>query len=448
MKRFEFFEARRSSAPWVTLITPPRAARAIAWIVAASVVAVTLAMVFVPWLQVVRGTGQVFAYDPADRRQMLDAPISGRVVRWYVHEGQVVNAGDPIVEIRDNDPNLEARLELQAENAETMVATALSQVEMMELRLQTLGLARDSALQSADQRVGVLTDRVRAAQTGLDDAAARLETAELNITRQRQLEDEGLASTRSLELAEMELRQAQASFERAEANLAAARQELNAARADRDQRAAELEASLRSAESDLRGAEANLAGAENRRADADTQLARQRTRVVSAPMRGRVQRIQAPEGNAQVSQGETLATFIPLDGERAVELLVRGLDAPLVREGSNVRLQFEGWPSVQFTGYPGLAVGTFDGVVDFVDPADNGRGQFRVVVVPAVGSRAWPDSELLRQGVRAKGWIIVDEVPLGMEIWRQLNGFPPQVDNMGVGPEVASPPSSSPTGGM
>ncbi|MFM9068837.1 MAG: hemolysin D, partial [Planctomycetota bacterium] len=35
-----------------------------------------------------------------------------------------------------------------------------------------------------------------------------------------------------------------------------------------------------------------------------------------------------------------------------------------------------------------------------------------------------PEAKLLRQGVRANGWVLLNEVSLGYEIWRQLNGFP------------------------
>jgi hypothetical protein len=33
----------------------------------------------------------------------------------------------------------------------------------------------------------------------------------------------------------------------------------------------------------------------------------------------------------------------------------------------------------------------------------------------------------LRQGVRTKAWVLLRQVPLWREAWRQLNGFPPVV---------------------
>ena len=92
-----------------------------------------------------------------------------------------------------------------------------------------------------------------------------------------------------------------------------------------------------------------------------------------------------------------------------------------------VRLQFEGWPAVQFVGWPSVAVGTFGGTVAFVDQTDNGKGKFRIVVVPDEDDDPWPEHRYLRQGVRANGWVLLNEVSLGFELWRQFNGFPPVV---------------------
>jgi adhesin transport system membrane fusion protein len=80
---------------------------------------------------------------------------------------------------------------------------------------------------------------------------------------------------------------------------------------------------------------------------------------------------------------------------------------------------------VQFSGWPSAAIGTYGGKVAFVDPHDDGKGRFRVVVVPD-GPHPWPPRQYLRQGTRATGWVLLGRVKLGYEIWRQFNGFPPE----------------------
>jgi hypothetical protein len=92
---------------------------------------------------------------------------------------------------------------------------------------------------------------------------------------------------------------------------------------------------------------------------------------------------------------------------------------------------------VQFSGWPSVAVGTFGGKVAFVDAADDGRGDFRIVIQPDHEDGPWPAPSYLRQGVLARGWVLLDRVSLGFEVWRQFNGFPP----------TTSPPPMARTGG-
>jgi pyruvate/2-oxoglutarate dehydrogenase complex dihydrolipoamide acyltransferase (E2) component len=145
---------------------------------------------------------------------------------------------------------------------------------------------------------------------------------------------------------------------------------------------------------------------------------------VIAPRAGTILQQRVKAGAEYVSAGEPIATLVPSNAARAVEIWLDGRDAPLVSPGRHVRLQFEGWPAVQFVGWPSVAVGTFGGQVAFVDSAANQLGQFRVVIVPE-DPTTWPSESTLRQGARVNGWVLLDRVKLGYELWRQWNGFPP-----------------------
>ncbi len=157
-------------------------------------------------------------------------------------------------------------------------------------------------------------------------------------------------------------------------------------------------------------------------------ISRQQAQTIKAPTDGTILRVVGRLGGEQVSRGEVLAVLVPQTEDRAVELHVDGNDAALIKAGSPVRLQFEGWPAVQFSGWPSVAVGTFGGRVAFVDASDDGRGDFRIVVVPDADDSPWPAASYLRQGVLAKGWVLLNRVSLGFEVWRQFNGFPPTTD--------------------
>lgn len=226
-------------------------------------------------------------------------------------------------------------------------------------------------------------ERERAAQQlKLDAAQSALDTSRKNLDRQKSLVQSGLSSQRSAELAELEY-------------------------------AKYL--------SDVSSASAELARIE-------TRIARQASQSIVAPRNGIIQRIFAPQGGVMVKVGQELALIVPETASRAVELTVTGNDAPLLSVGRHVRLQFEGWPAVQFAGWPSVAVGTFGGVIGVIDPGAGEDGTVRVIVFPEQGEE-WPNATYLRQGVRVIGWVLLDSVSLGWELWRQFNGFPPTLRN-------------------
>ena len=136
---------------------------------------------------------------------------------------------------------------------------------------------------------------------------------------------------------------------------------------------------------------------------------------------------QLRQSGELLKAGSPLAVIVPASSKDVVELWIDGNDMPMVMPGNLVRLQFEGWPALQFSGWPSIAVGTFGGRVLLVDPTDNGKGKFRVLVESDPGDDPWPSRRFLRQGVRANGWVLLNIVPIGYELWRQFNGFPPVI---------------------
>ena len=158
----------------------------------------------------------------------------------------------------------------------------------------------------------------------------------------------------------------------------------------------------------------------------DVNISRQSVQIVRAPRNGIIQRVNAGDAATFVSAGQPIASFVPDDVVRAVELYVDGRDIALVRVGAQVRLQFEGWPVIQVSGWPSVAVGTFGGVVVAIDPSAQPNGRFRILVAEDKAAQdPWPDSGYVRFGAGARGWVLLETVSVGFEIWRQLNNFPP-----------------------
>ncbi|WP_367279823.1 HlyD family secretion protein [Blastomonas sp.] len=230
----------------------------------------------------------------------------------------------------------------------------------------------------------MLLQRLRAeralAEAKAAAAASALGTARLDVGRTGTLFSEGLASQREAELARIKV-------------------------AEMEARVAEAQAAI---------------------TQIDINLARQSLQTVRAPRNGVIQRITGGDKATMVSQGDVLASFAPTQARRVVEIYVDGRDVPLIRRGQPVRLEFEGWPAIQFSGWPSVARGLFDGEVQQVDLAASTNGLFRVLVQEARGKTPWPGEPYVRLGANARGWVAMEEVSVGFELWRQLNDFPLQ----------------------
>jgi len=298
-------------------------------------------------------------------------------------------------------------------------------METLRSRIDSVRRSQRAEIAAAEANIQIVQRGVEAAEQDLAAAVAELETNDLNLRRQRDLFEDGLVSRRELELAELAARQSKAKVAAARAKRQAAQNALSQSRAALRRVMASTDADIESAEAAFRSAETDVASTKAGLARLDMGISRQRAQTITAPTDGTILRVIGRLGGEQVKQGEALALLVPDAEDRAVELYVDGNDAALVGVGSPVRLQFEGWPAVQFSGWPSVAVGTFGGRVAFVDAADDGRGDFRVVVVPDPEDGPWPAASYLRQGVLAKGWVLLNRVSLGFEIWRQFNGFPP-----------------------
>jgi adhesin transport system membrane fusion protein len=380
---------------------------------------------FTPWQQNVGGLGRVVAYAPLERQQTIEAPVEGRVAQWRVREGSKVKAGDTLAEITDNDPELLRRLEAELKTLLGRIATIQGRIQAMEAQVRMAGQSRDMALSAADARIKMAEERLKAARQSLDAALAAENASALNYDRQAALHAKGLASTRAYELTRLDIAQKQADTARARAGLAAATSEVDALRADQRKAQADTASSVEKARADLNKSREELAYAQAEQLKLESRLARQRTQVVTAPRDGTILRLAVGTQAELVKPGDPLAVLVPDTQERAVELWVDGNDAPLITPGRKVRLQFEGYPAVQFSGWPEIAVGTFGGVVGLLDATDNGHGQFRLLILPDPDDEPWPGERFMRQGVRANGWVLLNQVRLGYELWRIFNGFPP-----------------------
>lgn len=231
-----------------------------------------------------------------------------------------------------------------------------------------------------------LIDRLQSERAQLElqlqAAKSALATSQIDERRSRELFEAGLAARRDYELAQIKVTDMQT-------QVAAAEAELNRA---------------------------------------DTNIARQSEQIVRSPRDGFIQSLNAGGVATIINAGDVLATFVPDNAQRVIEIFIDGRDVALVRPGDPARIQFEGWPAVQFSGWPSVAVGTFGGRVITVDQSAQINGRFRVLIAEdELDGQGWPEERYVRFGAAVQAWVLLETVPVGYEIWRQLNNFPPEL---------------------
>jgi adhesin transport system membrane fusion protein len=386
------------------------------------------ALGFVPWQQTVIGTGKVTAFAPLERQQTVQALVSGQVTSWNerIVEGVQVKRGEKILEIRDTDPEYLPRLQEQLRAFERKLQASEEKAQVYHQQVDAFVDAQRLTVEAGKQQVEAARAKVRAEEQGLEAAAAAELQARLNLERQKKLFEDKLASKLTLELEERKFAEAVAKLKQSQSYLEAALSELKTKDAELIGKGREADAKVESARALYQTAVGDMAVVEKELLELRIKISQQQVQTVTAPRDGTILRLLVYQGGQTVSKGDPLFILVPESASRAVELWVDGNDAPLITPGRHARLQFEGWPAVQFAGWPSVAVGTFGGEVALVDATDNGEGKFRVLIVPD-GGEEWPRDRFLRQGVRANGWVLLEQVSLGYEVWRRINGFPPVV---------------------
>lgn len=145
---------------------------------------------------------------------------------------------------------------------------------------------------------------------------------------------------------------------------------------------------------------------------------------ITAPQDGQVVKAKKAGIGEIVKDGEMIVEIVPDNVQYAVEIYVRPVDLPLLDTGQKVRFMFDGFPAIVFSGWPQSSYGTFGGRITAIENSVSENGKFRVLVAEDSSDRKWP--EQLRMGTGASGFALLKDVPVWYELWRNINGFPPE----------------------
>jgi multidrug resistance efflux pump len=365
-----------------------------------------LIVLFLPWQQNIRGKGKVTALSPGNRPQTIETVIAGRIQTWKVQEGQFVTKGDTIAVISE-------------------VKEKYFDPQML-VRLRQVIASKENSLQSKDMKAQALKRQINALENGmrnkidqtkanLEGERVRFDNAKNQYERNKKLFEAGNIPLTKFQDIEYKYQGAEADFVNAEIEI--------------DRAQAEYLDKINKAESDLNNTLAEQFETQAEIAKLRNELTNMEIRsqqyFILAPQSGNVVKATQAGIGETIKEGEPVCTIMPQSEDVAVEMYVKAMDVPLISKGRKVRIEFDGFPALQFSGWPSVSVGSFGGTVEVIDFVNSKPGEFRILVIPDKTDEKWPTR--IRNGSGTQGWVMLDDVPVWYEIWRQLNGFPPSL---------------------
>lgn len=391
-----------------------------------------IAFMFVPWTQNIVGNGSVTTIDLEQRPQTIHSIIGGRIEKWFVREGDFVKKGDTILyisEIKSEylDPRLLARTKDQLDAKESSAQAYMEKVRSLDN--QIAALIQTAAIKLEQTKNKYEQAKLKVTSDSIDYVATKInfDIAGKQLKRFEELQKDGLKSVTELENKKLSYQKAQADMISQESKLLTSRNQLINARTELSSIQAEYRNSIAKAESEKFASMSNMYDAEAVVTKLQNEYMNYSLRsgmyYITAPQDGYVTKaIQSGIGET-IKEGEKLLSIMPSRYDLAIEMYVRPIDLPLIKKNDQVRIQFDGWPAIVFSGWPNTSYGTYGGRIYAIDNFISENGMYRVLVQPDPKDEPWPTA--LRVGAGTRNMLLLNDVPIWYELWRQINGFPP-----------------------
>lgn len=389
-------------------------------------------IMFLPWTQNIRARGYITTLKPDQRPQTVHSIIAGRIEKWFVQEGDFVAAGDTILyisEIKPDylDPNLLERTDQQIKAKELTQKSYEEKVKALENQVSALQEMQKLKMEQARNKLIQSKLKVTADSIEFEAAKINFQIAERQLGRMQGLYDEGLKSLTDLESRTSKLQESQAKLIGYESKLLSSKNELINAKLELSAVDNEYRDKVAKANSERYSAMSNSFNTNVEITKLQNQYMNYSVRTglyyILAPQNGYVtQAIQTGIGET-IKDGASIVSIMPAKYDLAVEMYVKPMDLPLLEKGQEVRFMFDGWPAIIFSGWPNVSYGTFGGKIVAIDNFTSKDSKYRILVSPDNTNTPWP--EAIRIGSGASGFALLNDVPIWYELWRQLNGFPP-----------------------
>jgi multidrug resistance efflux pump len=391
-----------------------------------------IVVLFLPWTQNIQLRGNVSTLYQDQRPQQLNSPIPGRIIKWHVKNGDFVKKGDTILqlsEVKDDylDPQLVRRTQEQVDAKKGVRDYYKAKVGTTEAQLQAINASRDLKLAQLKIKQAQLNSKIAAEEAELAAVSNELKLLEDQFGRQKKMYEEGLVSLTQFQQRSVSYQNALAKRTSAENKLSQSRQELtnldierNAIMQDYTEKVSKTEGERFQSMGQIEGNAGDIAKLENQVAN---YRARQGMYAVLASQDGQVVQLTKSGIGEILKDTESIGTIVPKVENAAVEIFVKPVDLPLLKEGQRVMCIFDGFPAIVFSGWPNSSYGTFAGKVVAIESNISVNGLFKALVVEDKAEKPWPQQIKIGAGVR--GIAILNDVPVWYELWRNINGFPP-----------------------
>lgn len=387
---------------------------------------------FLPWTQNISGNGLVTTLYPNQRPQTIQSQIPGRIEQWFVQEGDYVKKGDTILRISEIksdyfDDRLIERTNQQI-NAKSLSVGAYKQ-KVNALKRQILSLKKELNLKLKMAENKLLQSKLKVESDSIEFEAAKtnIKIAERQYNRAVTLQSEGIAAVKDVEEKNLKLQKTQAELIGKENKLLESKNNVLNAKIELNRINAEYSNKISKAESDMSTALSSGFDAEVQVSKLENSNSNYRVRrnllFITAPQNGIINKAIKGGIGGTFKEGEDIVGIMPANYDLAVETFVRPIDLPLLHIGEKVRVQFDGWPAIVFSGWPNVSYGTYGAKVVAIENFTSDNGKYRVLLAPDETDHEWP--EAIRIGSGARTIALLEDVPIWFELWRQLNSFPP-----------------------
>jgi multidrug resistance efflux pump len=387
---------------------------------------------FLPWTQNIKGSGNVTTLKPNQRPQTIHTAIAGRIEKWYVQEGDFVKKGDTILfisEIKEDylDPNLIENTGKQVNAKVKAVQSYSDKVIALENQMGAIQNEKNLKLKQAKNKLIQAYLKVQSDSIDFEASKTQLKIANTQYNRSINLNKEGLKPLTDVEEKRLKLQETEAKIITQENKYISSKNEVLNATMELNRISAEYAEKNAKASSDKQTALSVQFDTEAQVNKLKNQYSNYQIRngmyYITAPQDGYVNRALQSGIGETLKEGTPVVSIMPYKYDIAVETYIEPMDFPLINKGEKVRVWFDGWPTIVFSGWPNVSYGTFGGVIVAKENFISENGKYRVLIAPDPKDKKWPSQ--LSIGAGTQSLALLNDVPIWFEIWRTLNGFPP-----------------------